>query len=411
MFGFSNEDLFTKALQLQEPWYVEKIEFKNEELHMNIEFKKGYKFKNRNNEETTAYDTIAKTWRHLNFFQYKAYIHCNVPRIKSNNEINMVEVPWSRAGSGFTLLFESLILELAKVMTIKAISRIVGEHDTRLFRIVKHYVEEFRETVDYSNVTKIGIDETSVSGHNYITLGVDIDKSRVMYVTEGKNNTTVDRIAEDMEKHGCKKESIKIATSDMSPAFSTGIKNNFKNAINIFDKFHVMKLINESLDKVRKREVQHNEILKKSKFIFLKNRENLKQEQIIKLDEMLENEYLQTSIAYRFKVQFQKIYSEYLTKEEARIRIQIWMKNLVNSGIKEMKKLAKSIGTKLVNILNYFEHRFTNATLEGINSIIQMTKSRARGYRNIENFKIMIYLIGGKLDIKVPHYNCATHTI
>ena len=403
MIGFNNEWLFTTALQLQEPWYIEKVDFTEEqELHLYICFKKGSKFKiKEDEEETTAYDTVKKTWRHLNFFQYKAYIHCDVPRIKHGNEINMVEVPWSRTNIGFTLLFESFVMALAKVMTVKAISRIVGEHDTRIWRIIRYYTAEARKKADYSDVEKIGLDETSVSGHNYITIGVDLGKSRVISITEGKDHTAVNRIAKDIEEHGCKLENIKIATSDMSPAFTRGINENFKNAINIYDKFHVMKLINEALDKVRKREVTRNEILKKSKYLFLKNRKNLKESQISKLDELLENEHLQTSIAYKYKLQFQDIYNMNLTKEEAKARIQSWLNNLVKSGILEMKILAKAIGTKLINILNYFDYRLTNATLEGINSIIQMAKARARGFRNIENFKTIIFLVCGKLEITV----------
>lgn len=401
MFGFNSEELFTKALQLEEPWYIEKVEFKNEELHMYIAFKKGSKFKNKENNEITAYDTINKVWRHLNFFQYKAYIHCDVPRIKNSNGINMVEVPWSRPNSGFTMLFESFVIELSKIMSVKAIARIVKEYDTRIWRILGYYVSKAREKIDYSEVTKIGIDETSVSGHNYITIGVDLDKSRVISITEGKDASTVARIAEDIQRHNCKKEQIKIATSDMSQAFTIGIKKNFINAINIYDKFHVMKTINEALDKVRKREVNKNEILKNSKYLFLKNKSKLKEEQQKKLENLLNSEYLETSIVYKYKLQFQEIYNSIITKEEAKERIKIWIKEVSNTKIKELKKLAKTIGMKLDNILNYFENRITNATLEGINSIIQLSKSRARGFKNIENFKTIIYLTSGKLDICV----------
>lgn len=401
MFGFNSEELFTKALQLEEPWYIEKVEFKNEELHMYVAFKKGFKFKNKENNETTAYDTTHKVWRHLNFFQYKAYIHCDVPRIKNSNGINMVDVPWSRPNSGFTMLFESFVIELSKIMSVKAIARIVKEYDTRIWRILGYYVSKARENIDYSDVTKIGIDETSVTGHNYITIGVDLDKSRVISITEGKDASTVDRIAADIEDHNCNKEQIKIATSDMSPAFTRGIKKNFKNAVNVYDKFHVMKMINEALDKVRKREVRKNEILKNSKYLFLKNRTNLNEEQQNRLEELINREYLETSIAYKYKLQFQEIYNSLITKEEAKERIKLWIKEASNTKIKELKQLAKTIGMKIENILNYFEYRITNATLEGINSIIQLAKTRARGFKNIENFKTIIYLTSGKVDICV----------
>lgn len=203
-----------------------------------------------------------------------------------------------------------------------------------------------------------------------------------------------------MEKHGCKKENIKVATSDMSPAFTKGIKKNFENAMNVYDKFHVMKTINEALDKVRKREARKNEILKNSKYLFLRNRSKLKKEQEEKLDKLIENEYLETSVVYKFKLQFQEIYS-LIRKEEAQKRIEIWIKEACVTKIKELKKLAKTIGTKMENILNYFENRVTNATLEGINSLIQLAKTRARGFKNIENFKTIIYLTSGKLDIEV----------
>lgn len=411
MFGFNSEELFSKALMLEEPWYVSKVEFKDEELHMNIEFKKGYKFKNKSNEEVTAHDTIEKTWRHLNFFQYKAYIHCKVPRIKSKDGINMVEVPWSRAGSGFTLLFESLVLELSKAMPVKAIARIVKEYDTRIWRILNYYVVKEVENAEYSEVTKIGIDETSVVRHNYITIGVDLDKSRVINITEKKDIKAIDRIARDLEKHKCKKEQIKVVTSDMSDSFRVGIANNFKNAVNIFDKFHVVKLVNKALDDIRKKEVKNNKILKKSKYLLLKNRENLKEESKKQLDDILANEYLETAIAYQYKLQFQEIYNSEIDKKEAKERIKSWIKRAHETGIKELRKVAKSIGMKIEYILNYFEYRVTNATLEGINSMIQMAKSRARGFRNIENFKTIIYLTCGKLDIKVPHYSCDTHMI
>lgn len=169
----------------------------------------------------------------------------------------------------------------------------------------------------------------------------------------------------------------------------------------IYDKFHVMKTINEAIDKVRKREVHKNEILKNSKYLLLKNRTNLKEEQQEKLEILINSEYLETSKVYKYKLQFQEIYNSLITKEEAKERIKLWIKEASNTKIKELRKLAKTIGMKIENILNYFEYRITNATLEGINSIIQLAKSRARGFKNIENFKTIIYLTSGKLDICV----------
>ena len=123
----NNLDLFTKALGLTSPWYVSDTELKEidnaMELHITISFDKGGKFPSPIDKDDTnlysAYDTKERTWRHLDFFQHKTYIHCNVPRVKcSDNTINLVDVPWARKGSGFTLLFEAYVMELVKKMTV-----------------------------------------------------------------------------------------------------------------------------------------------------------------------------------------------------------------------------------------------------------------------------------------------------
>ena len=114
-------------------------------------------------------------------------------------------VLWSRPGSGFTLLFEVYILALAKQMPMDAIAHLVKEHDTRLWRIVHHYVEEARATVDYSCVQNIDVDETaSKRGHSYITTFVDMEQSKVIFATSGKDSTTVSAFEEDLITQGAK---------------------------------------------------------------------------------------------------------------------------------------------------------------------------------------------------------------
>lgn len=132
-----------------------------------------------------VYDTKEKIWRHLNFFQFRTYLHARVPRIKCSAGcgVKQVKPPWARPGSEFTLLFESLIMVLAQDMPVKAISELTGEHDTRLWRILHHYVEEARAKLDYSEVQQVGVDETAAKrGHDYITLFVDLDTSRLLFL-------------------------------------------------------------------------------------------------------------------------------------------------------------------------------------------------------------------------------------
>ena len=152
-------ELFETALGIEEPWYVTKTEFRTEEngkkaLHIYLDFHKGGRFTCPECECTetgTAYDTRERTWRHLDFFQYKTYIHAWRPRFRCpKHGVHFIPVPWAKEGSGFTLLFEAMCLEMAKNMPMAKVAEQVDEYDTRVWRFVKYYVEEARKAEDFS---------------------------------------------------------------------------------------------------------------------------------------------------------------------------------------------------------------------------------------------------------------------
>lgn len=393
--------IFSLMAGIEKPWILEKVEVdENKDLHMYVKYKRGEKFKcNKCEEICPVHDTIEKTWRHLNCFEHKTYIHCKVSRIKCEKHgVHLVEVPWSKANTGFTLLFEEFVMQLAKKMSVHAISKILDESDGRLWRIVHRYAKEYVENLEFSKVTKIGLDETSRKGHEYITVFIDLDTSKVLYIADGKKATTIEEFKEFFVAHNGKAENITDITCDMSMGFTAGIEKAFKNSKIVYDKFHVMKVINEAVDKVRKSEVREQPMLKQTRYIWLKNKNNLKEKQKETLQKMSKMN-LKTGKAYRLKIAFQDIYNMNYTKEIAEGEFKEWMQWAVRSKLPEFKSAAKTIGSKLVGILNYFENKLTNAVLEGTNSMIQSIKSRARGYKKIENFKAMIYLMNSEHSI------------
>ena len=401
-------NLFTAALNLEKPWEVSKVEFipcednpDTMELHIWLSYPKGSKFPCPIDDCGTLYpehDHEDRTWRHLNFFQYKTFIHAPLPRVKCKEHgAKTIEVSWARKGSGFTLLFEGWVVELAKHLPVDVIARMVGEHDTRLWRFINHYTDEARKHADHSEVSKLGMDETSIKGHNYITVIVDLDERRVLYVTEGKDHTTVDRFVEDFKAHGGDPESIEIVTCDMSLGFRKGIEENFENSETIIDKFHVVKHANEAVDKVRKAEVKNNALLKKTKYLWLSNDDNLSVEQQAKKASLMKK-HLKTARAYSMRVELQDIYETCYTRAEAEERLKKLCSWMMHSRLPQMKKLCRTIRDHWSEILNYFDNQYTNAILEGMNSVIQNIKRRARGFRNVEYYKTMIYLVCGKLD-------------
>jgi len=401
-----DKELFQKAIGMN-PWVVVSYEFDPDKgrLDLELDFPPGHTFvcPECNTEGCRVYDTEKKSWRHLNFFQYEAYLHARVPRVDCRKcGVKLVRVPWARPGSGFTLLFEAIVMALAREMPVRAMSKILREHDTRLWRIVNHYVEEARKEADFSSVSEVGVDETSSKrGHNYVTLFVDLEKPRTMFVTEGKDASTLSRFKEDFECHKGDAKAIKEICCDMSPAFIAGVEKNFPHAQITFDKFHVLKVLNEAVDKVRREEQGLIPELKKTRYIWLKNPKNLKDREVSVLESLqLKKLNLKTMRAYHIRLNFQELWNQ--TVEDAEQFLKKWYFWATHSRLEPIKEAAYTIKRHWAGILRWFKSKINNGILEAINSLVQAAKARARGYRTTKNLITMIYLIAGKFNFNLP---------
>ena len=401
--------LFTAALQLADPWKVTDVAFRDaddgkREPHVTIGYAPGSRFRcpvaECGKDSCPAYDTTERVWRHLNFFQYKAYIHALVPRVACpGHGVRTVPVPWARPGSGFTLLFEALVVELAKSQPVADVAVQVGEHDTRLWRFIRHYVDGARLYEDYTGVEAIGIDETSRRGHRYITVVADLVERNVVCVVPGKDSKTVERFARDFMDHNGDPKRVSLATCDMSLGFAKGIREHLPNARKVIDKFHVIKHANEAVDKVRKTEARERPILRRTKYLWLRNEANLTELQL-EVKGSLSRQRLKTARACGMRECLQDIYQNSSTRTEAEAGLKSLCSWMMRSRLEPMKALARQFRRHRDDILAYFEHPRTNAILEGLNSIVQNVKTRARGFRNMDYFSTMIYLTCGKLDLR-----------
>jgi transposase len=400
-------DLFQLALGLTPPWEVVSCDFDPQQRRLDIRlgFPRGSMFAcpECGQMGLKAHDTVEKTWRHLNFFQHEAYLSAKVPRVKCDKcGVKLLPVPWARPGSGFTLLFEAMIMALVKAMPVKTVAAYVGEHDTRLWRILHHYVDQARERVDLSNITRFGVDETaSKRGHNYVSLFVHLEDRKVIFATEGKDSSVIKRFNQDFLAHGGSPAHVEEACCDMSKAFISGIKEHFPGAQITFDKFHIMKIINEAVDEVRRNEQRDHPELSKTRYVWLKNPTNLKAKQVEHLKELsLPKLNLKTVRAYHLKLNFQELFTK--SKEEAELYLKKWYFWATHSRLEPIKKAAATIKRHWDGILRWFTSGVNNGILEGLNSLIQSAKSKARGYRTTKNLIAMIYLIGGRLKFTLP---------
>lgn len=408
MNNFENRlDVFQSALEIPEPWYVfHHVLDKNEKtLHIYIEYRSGAEFScpNCGAPGCKVHDILDqnRTWRHLDFWQYRTELHARMPRVRceSCRKIRTVVIDWARPGAGLSTLFENHVMSLMVEMPVAAVARKVGEHDTRLWRVFKHYVDVAVENIDVSNLKRVAMDETSrAKGHKYVTLFIDIDTKRLVFVTTGKSSKTLQDFCEFLDSKGFDKEKIVDFCSDMSPAFISGIESNFPNAHITFDKFHVMKLVNEALDKVRRQEQATQPELKHSRYVWLKNQKNLTKKQKDKYDKLKDMD-LATGRAYRMKLSLQNMFSKSVISSE--MYFDEWYNWAIRSQLEPMIKLAKSLKRHKDGILRWFVTKMTNGLLEGINGLVQASKRKARGYRTTDNYIAMIYATVNKLDFIV----------
>ncbi len=398
------EDLFSKALRLQAPWKITKVEFHEGEgvIKVFIDFPRGSVFCCPVcGKEVKAYDTTEKEWRHLNFFQYACYLKVRVPRIDCPSDgILQIDVPWARDGADFTFLFESFAMILVREMPANKVSQIINVDDNKLWRMMHYYTESARQKEDYSGVKQLGIDETSrAKGHDYISLFVDLAEKRTIFVAEGKGSETITAFAQDFKEHHGNPDDITDVSIDMSPAFIKGVEENLPNAIITFDKYHILKVINAAVDKVRKAESKQQDLLRGQKYIFLKNRQNLTKSQLKALQsiESMPRLNLKTVRAYHIRENFQEIYKEE-TKEGFERALKKWYFWASHSRIEEIKEAVKTIRCHWSGVLRWYDSKINNGILEGLNSLVQAAKAKARGYKTFKNFNTIVYMLTGKLD-------------
>lgn len=408
-------ELFTAALGLREPWRVTRTYFDEErgQLELYLDFPRGARFPcpvpGCGESGCAVHDTENKTWRHMDFFQHKAFLHARVPRVRCvEHGVRQVALSWARPESGFTLLFEALLICYAAAMPVARLAAMVREHDTRIWRVLEHHVDTQRAKLSFADVSKVGMDETAAArGQDYVSVFMDLVKARVLFATEGRDAATVGRFAADLAAHGGDPARISDTSSDMSPAFINGIGEHLPNAKMTFDRFHIMAKLGEKVDEVRRAEQKTNPALKKSRYVWLKNRQNLTARQKQTLAWLTRPSMrLATARAHRWREDFQEFYAK--PGQEAEDYLRSWCYGAKRSRLQPIKDFVGLVEEHWDGIIAWHRSRISNGLLEGTNSLIQAAKARARGYRSKTKMITIIYLIAAKLPSPSRY---VTHTI
>lgn len=396
------EKLFTQALGLTPPWLVESFNFSADAGR--IDFVVVCQAKRLTCPGCGApgqpiHDRIERTWRHLNFFQFKAFIRGGVPRVacKACGKTTQVQVPWTRPGAGFTLTMEAFIVALCQQMPMAVVARLLGVSDDRIARVLDFHVAQARTKEVHDEVTQLAVDDRSAHrGQRYVTLFHDPGERRLLFATPGRKADTFASFSEDFKAHGGDIQDIKTISMDMSTAYQAGARKHLPNATLCFDPFHVVALANTAMEQVRRAETKQRPELKGSRWALLKDASNWTIHQITTMH-YLQRSNLKTARAWRMKEALRNIFATAKNPSMARIGLVQWISWARRSRLAPLKRLGATVRDHLEGILEHFRTGLSNGFVEAMNGLIQAAKARARGYATDHRLIIMCYLICGKL--------------
>lgn len=326
----------------------------------------------------------------------KTFLSLTVQRYlcKDCEKVFQADIPFTHGNVSYTYRFSRYIIDLFRLgATISDIAKHLGVGWDMIKDIHKKYLKRKYAHPDISKVKRIGIDEFAVrKGHVYKTIVVDIDTGRIIYVGDGRGSSSLSAFWKRLKRRGVQ---LELVTSDMSAAYILAVKENAPEAIHVYDKFHVVQLVNEAVDKVRRSVWNQETDLEKRKLI-KGTRWMLLSKNLDKYDEAARNRFeniLQTNEplfkAYYLKEDLSQIWMQ-KDKQAGEEQLKYWCERAKESKLPAMVKVANSLLAKRTGILAWYDCKVTNAILEGANNKVKVVKREGYGYRDDEYFNLLL---------------------
>ena len=430
--GVGVEALFTSALGLQPPWVVQDVKLDVPTRRIDFEVSCSGVLLGCpacGAGAQPVHDRLRRSWRHLDFFQFEAWLHADVPRVACAGcgKTTQLSVPWARAGSGFTAAFEALALAPCRELPVRQAAALLRCTDKQLWRRIEFYVDQARTLESFEGVQIAGIDETSLHrGQSYITVVHDLDAKRLLFATAGRDQQTVPDFAADLKAHGGDPAAVRHVCLDMSAAYAKGAARALPMAAISYDRFHVIAMAIQAMDEVRREELrsQPEEVAaalvnagpKARRNLRWAMRKNPKGWTAGQTDAMhwLQRSGLKSARAWRLRMALREVYArarEHNNIEQAAQDLRAWTSWARRSRLEPFKKLAATINERLSGVVRgMLDHR-SNAFVESMNGQLQLAKRAARGYRTAKNFIAIAYLRLSRLKHLPDHPFAAAASI
>ena len=405
-------ELYRHLLGLEPPWFVSNVELDVKDQRVDV----WTEHEDRIlwpcpvcGKSLPLYDhTEVRVWRHLDSCQFMTYLHARPPRVKCpEHNVLQVRLPWAEERSRFTAMFERLAIDVLQESSVAGAMRILRISWDEAWGIMERAVRRGMAAKEDRTIEYLGVDEKSVArGHTYFTVVCDLELGTVEYVADDRRQASLDGYFQGLSEEQL--EGIEGIAMDMWDPYVASVLKHVPEGREkiVFDRYHIMKQMNDAVDSVRKGEHREllkagDESLKRTKYLWLYAGENLPEKHRERF-EALKAQDLRTGRAWAIKENLRELWNS-STREVAFNHWLNWYSWARRSRLKPIQDKARMLAAHIDNILTYFSHYITNALTEAVNSTIQKLKKMAYGYRNRENFKTAIYFHCGGLQLYPTH--------
>lgn len=403
-----DRDLYAQILGLSKPWRVKDVDldYGSQEVVVRVEHDRSEALCCPEcGQACPGYDSRVRRWRHLDTCQFKTILEGEVPRVECREHgVRQVAVPWASRGSGFTALYECLVINWLKEASRLAVSRRLGLTWSEVDGIMERAVKRGLSRRPNKAPARLGVDETSFAKrHEYVTVVTDLDAGEVLYVGDDRTSETLAAYYRSLSEEELRK--IEVVSMDMWQPYMKATRECVPDgdAKIAFDKFHVARHLVEAVDRVRRRE--HRDLmsvgddrLKGTKYAWLRHPSGMKSSAWRGWFGALRRSTLRTARAWALKEAAMSLWG-YVSRGWAAKAWRSWLSWAQRCRLTPMVKAAQMIGAHLDGIITAIVHRATNAGAESMNAKIQRVKRMACGYRNRDRFRHAIYFHLGGLDL------------
>jgi len=340
-----------------------------------------------------GYDSRTQYIRDLSCFEYNTYLCLDKFRIYCPCcGVRVEELGFARVFSHCTKRFEDYIAKLCSILPVSQVASLTGLDWKTVKEIDKRYLTEKFSCPDYSSLNILAIDEISYkSGHKYLTIVLDLSKTKVVWVGQGRSKATLDKFFCEIGE-GNAKNICAIAT-DMWDPYLASISQNAPQAKVVFDKFHVIAEYSKMIDRIRNEEYSiasesGKKVIAGSRYLLLTNEQNLGKSQKERLKELLDvNETIST--AYILKDELKMLW-QCGSRKEAYSFLVDWVGKAIASGNKDLCKFSKKLMHYSYGLINHAIYPINSAKLEGVNNKIKVIKRRSYGFHDLNYFILKI---------------------